>query len=453
MRGIDLKKYFEEVELINYNIFTGNLNLNDPIKAQFNDLYDIKFINQSNYSSRIKSYFMKEIIDESLELTNDVLFSSLMFEKITSEYRFNQYHNAIRSTESQKQRHKIENGKNLVLKKYENQYYDLKCLYDYNSNAISNMAFIDLYQKIQDFKYEDYIQEAYEILRGSDDEYSNLFDYFATKYLDNKFNEIEKVDMNWMLLKMSDSLVLENKDMINKINKVVGLNDFSKRIVIKTNEQTVSDEIRGCCIPLKIPEDIQVILYYQNSVKFIFSYLHEIGHAMSFASIDRNSKIEDKYIYNEIMQESYAYLYENLVNCNPNFRSKIGLNFNEEEQLKLRFEELYVLRLLSCKYIFQKEFYGVTEKEEIAERYCIIMREGLKIQVPKITYLIDANIGFPAAQFFIGKIISKKINTIFENAFGMEWFENEKAIQILKKTWKTGSKVTPQNYTDFIKRI
>jgi hypothetical protein len=241
--------------------------------------------------------------------------------------------------------------------------------------------------------------------------------------------------------------VCSEKSINNIFDILIKDND---RIHIEYFKDNNKEEVRSSCVPLHIPDRISILTDRLHKVYDLKHLLHEIGHAISLSYTFPNIELLRAYLYNEVMQEAYADLYENLVLFNQDFRQTNNIKLSQNDIEFLRFEELYNLRFLASKLIYLKEFHLSDNEFYLRMLYKDMMQENLLIHIDNSTYTKEAVTEFTDIQSFIGKTIATRIQENIENNFGSGWYRDRKADEVLGKLFSYGGLVNPDNYDKFL---
>jgi len=308
----------------------------------------------------------------------------------------------------------------------------------------SGISFIEHYEKMYGFDFDEYIKTAYKILSDTQIEYRYLTNKVKLFYAKTSLTE---GDLNNYFLKMRPITACDEKSVENITDLLLIDNE---KIQIEYSEQGNYGDINVCCIPLRIPDHICILTDKIQKVYDLKYLMHELGRAIPLSSTFSNIKLLREYLFNEIMQEAYAYLYEDLVVYNSDFRKAFQLMLSQSDIDNCRFEELYKIRLLAAKVIYQKEFYSKDNKDYLRTFYQEIMQNSLLINCNSSTYSIDSVSDFSTIQKFIGKVIASKIQIHIENQFGLGWYKNKNASITLNHLFSHGGLVNPNNFERFL---
>jgi hypothetical protein len=294
------------------------------------------------------------------------------------------------------------------------------------------------------FHFDEYLKIALKTLKDTQIEYRYLINKIKLFKLNRNLTESE---LHSYFKKSRPLAVCSEKSLNNIFDILIKDND---RIHVEYFEDNKKEEVRSSCVPLRIPDRITVLTDRLHKVYDLKHLLHEMGHAISLSYTFPNIELLRAYLYNEVMQEAYADLYENLVLFNQDFRQTNNIKLSQNDIEFLRFEELYNLRFLASKLIYLKEFHLSDNEFYLRMLYKDMMQENLLIHIDNSTYTKEAVTEFTDIQSFIGKTIATRIQENIENNFGSGWYRDKKADEVLGKLFSYGGLVNPDNYDKFL---
>lgn len=300
------------------------------------------------------------------------------------------------------------------------------------------------HEKMYAFQYEEYVQKAYQVLSDTYIEYRYLLNKVKLHYKKLNITEDELIDY----FTMHRPKVECDESVLGRIYQLlVGKNS---RIKLGYLTQDKQEDILVYCKPEHIPEEILLLTSRIDQIYDLRYFMHELGHAISLANTFSGLETLKSYLYNEMMQEAYADLFENLVIYNRDFQNAIGTRLSITEVYHCFFEDLYRYRLMAAKVIYQYEYYSTNHQNDLQDFYHELMRKSLLVESTNKAYTIDPNTGFSTMQQFIGRLISDEIKTVLEHNYGTSWFRYKSFSKTLSNLFRNGGLVTPNNYRKYL---
>jgi len=226
---------------------------------------------------------------------------------------------------------------------------------------------------------------------------------------------------------------------LKKTLKGMGIDLAKQKNIILDTEEREKKTPRAFCACLEVPEKVMLVIMPIGGHDDYDSLFHEAGHAEHFANVSKKEDMEYKYLGDNSVTESYAFLLEYLI-TNKNWLRK----YVPMEDASAYLEFVYLLKLLMVRRYIAKLNYelalhakGMKGMDEI---YAKTLESILKYKHPTSHYLIDLDDGFYCAQYLRAWIFEAQLRSALKEKFGEEWFLNPKAGRFLKDLWASGQK-------------
>jgi hypothetical protein len=194
---------------------------------------------------------------------------------------------------------------------------------------------------------------------------------------------------------------------------------------------------RAFCAPLRIPQDVRVVLQPRAGQDSFSALLHESGHAQHFAFTSPSLPAEDRLCGDRGLTETYAFLLEQL-QCNEVWLRDI-VGFDEPDSLT-RFRTLsraHLVRLHCAKLSYELSLYG-EGLENAPKAYADTLSRATGLQCDPQAYLEDAEDGLDSAGYLRAWIFELQLRDYLCSRFGNTWFAQKAAGRFLKEIWETG---------------
>jgi hypothetical protein len=194
---------------------------------------------------------------------------------------------------------------------------------------------------------------------------------------------------------------------------------------------------RAFCAPLRIPQDIRVVLQPRAGHDGFSALLHESGHAQHFAFTSPSLPAEDRLCGDRGLAETYAFLLEQL-QCNLVWLKDI-VGFAEPDGLT-RFRTLaraHLVRRHCAKLSYELSLYG-EGLENAPKIYADTLSRTTGLQCDPQSYLEDAEDGLDSAGYLRAWIFELQLRDYLRSKFGNAWFGQKAAGRFLKEIWETG---------------
>lgn len=199
---------------------------------------------------------------------------------------------------------------------------------------------------------------------------------------------------------------------------------------------------RAFCVPIRIPEEVKLVIKPMGGPADYASLLHEAGHAEHFSNVDPGMPFPFKRLGDNSLTEAYAFLFHYLPFNHHWLQRILGVEDGGAYIKLARFQRLWLLRRYSSKLLYELELH--TELEEAEQRYVSLLGDALGVAIGAENYLADVDDAFYCAQYLRGWIFEAQLRRFLENRFGAEWFSSNEAGEYLISLWRQGQEFRPE---------
>ena len=201
------------------------------------------------------------------------------------------------------------------------------------------------------------------------------------------------------------------------------------RITFDLAEREGKDS-RAFCAPVRVPDEVYLVLRPHGGVTDYTTFLHELGHALHFAFADPHYPFEYRWLGDNSVTEGYAMLFDHLMQDRGWLLRYTGLGKNNiSEFLRMAsFEELHFLRRYCAKLIYELEVYGgATGWESLSDLYVETLSAATGFRYRAADAFIDLDPRFYSSRYLrawqLQSILARSLVTLFDE----DWFRNPAA--------------------------
>ncbi|MBW2970159.1 hypothetical protein KY319_03490 [Candidatus Woesearchaeota archaeon] len=233
----------------------------------------------------------------------------------------------------------------------------------------------------------------------------------------------------------------------------LGIDIENQQNVILDVEERPKKVPRAFCMPIKVPEEVVLVIKPRGGQDDYQAFFHESGHTEHFANTESSLSYELKHLGDNAISETYAFLIEYLL-TNKTVLQKY-LEMPEEEAKKfsefIMEQKLQAFRRYAAKVIYEIKLhnndlrklddkFNPTEEtyKTPAKMYADILTKATKINYTPENYLLDVDSGLYAADYVRAWLFEVMLRKKLEEKFSKEWFTKE-AGEYLKTFWKWGN--------------
>jgi hypothetical protein len=195
---------------------------------------------------------------------------------------------------------------------------------------------------------------------------------------------------------------------------------------------------RAFCAPIRIPDDVMLVINPHGGQDDFRALFHEAGHAQHFAHVDRRLPYAQRGLGDNSVTEAHAFTLEHLVYNAAWLERHLGLDDPAEYLDLARFHTLYMLRRYAAKLLYELELHDGEDVRARSKRYADLLTAGLGVRHSAEDYLSDVDDGFYCARYLRAWILEAQIRRHLEQQFGDRWFESPEAGAHLRALWSQG---------------
>jgi hypothetical protein len=203
-------------------------------------------------------------------------------------------------------------------------------------------------------------------------------------------------------------------------------------------ERRTLKQARPCCIPIRIPQEIKIILSPMNGSRHYAALLHESGHAHHFAWTSASLPVEHRIWGDRALPEAYAFLFEHFL-LDRTWLIRMLSFFKSEDYVRFRLLlRVFLVRRCMGRLQFALKLHTEKSVDDISRIYSETMQSYTGINHPPELWLADLSDEFDSADYLRGWIFESMLREYMTTRFGRAWNQSRAASGFLKEIWETG---------------
>ncbi len=205
---------------------------------------------------------------------------------------------------------------------------------------------------------------------------------------------------------------------------------------------------RAFCAPVRVPDEIYLVVMPKGGQDDYQALLHEGGHTQHFAHTRPELAFEYRHLGDKAITEGYAFILDHLI-LNP-FWLERYLDYPDAQEFVAfaTIVDLYFLRRYCGKLAYETELHKETgDLDHMARIYSERLSEALLIDVPPESYLVDVDAGFYAGDYLRAWMFEGAFRMMLQDRYGMEWFRDPAGCAWLKELWSKGAEFGAERLT------
>jgi len=195
---------------------------------------------------------------------------------------------------------------------------------------------------------------------------------------------------------------------------------------------------RAFCAPIRVPEEVKLVISPRGGQDDYRAILHESGHAEHAIFTAPDLPFAFKRLGDNSVTEGYAFLFDNLVQNRRWLSTVLGVSNGEGYVQFALFYKCYMLRRYATKLLYEQELHA--GQGDMAQRYAALFEKSLLVRHWPQNYLADVDDFFYSAQYIRAWIFEVQIRRYLQGKWGDDWFRNPAAGQFLVGLYHRGQK-------------
>ncbi len=220
------------------------------------------------------------------------------------------------------------------------------------------------------------------------------------------------------------------EDAIRRQVREMGIDPLAGgRITLDTGERE-GKRSRAFCAPVRVPDEVYLVLRPHGGQSDWMTFLHELGHALHFAYMRPDLPFEYRWLGDNSITEGYAMLLDHRMKdagwlkrytqittaALPAFLRSVG------------FEELHFLRRYCAKLIYEIELYGGRVPwESLPDLYVDQLSAATTFRYNRADAFVDVDPRFYAARYLRAWQLQALLDETLVERYNEDWWRNPRA--------------------------
>jgi len=207
----------------------------------------------------------------------------------------------------------------------------------------------------------------------------------------------------------------------------MGIDPTAKGRVIFDVGEREGKRSRAFCSPVRVPEEVYLVLRPHGGQSDYNTFLHELGHALHFAYTSSEYPFEFRWLGDNSVTESYAMLFDHRMQDKRWLLRYTELGGNRVGKF-LRtagFEELHFLRRYCAKFLYERTLYsGEVPWAELPDLYVSLLSTATGFEYSTADAFVDVDPRFYSARYLRAWQLQSVLNEQLTSRFDVDWFRN-----------------------------
>ena len=201
------------------------------------------------------------------------------------------------------------------------------------------------------------------------------------------------------------------------------------RIIFDVGERE-GKRSRAFCSPVRVPEEVYLVLRPHGGQSDYNTFLHELGHALHFAYASPDYPFEFRWLGDNSVTEAYAMLFDHRMQDRGWLLRYTGLGTNRVGKFlrSAGFEELHFLRRYCAKFLYERALYsGDVRWSDLPDLYVQLLSNATGFEYDAADAFVDVDPRYYSARYLRAWQLQSVLNEELTTRFDVDWFRNPSA--------------------------
>jgi hypothetical protein len=196
---------------------------------------------------------------------------------------------------------------------------------------------------------------------------------------------------------------------------------------------------RAFCAPVRVPALVYLVINPVGGQDDYRAMFHEAGHAQHFSHIDAALPFAFRYLGDEAISETFAFLFESLTHTPRWLVDVLRVPMREAEKYRrfATFNKVWLLRRYIAKLQYELHLHD-EGPGGMETAYREILGDTLHVAVPPERYLEDVDDAFYVAGYLRAWVFEVQLRHFLREQFEEGWYESRDAGSFLQELWAPG---------------
>jgi hypothetical protein len=187
---------------------------------------------------------------------------------------------------------------------------------------------------------------------------------------------------------------------------------------------------RAFCSPVRVPEEVYLVLRPHGGQSDYNTFLHELGHALHYGYASPDYPFEFRWLGDNSVTEGYAMLFDHRMQDKGWLLRYTGLGTNRVGKYlrSAGFEELHFLRRYCAKFLYERTLYsGEVSWSELPDLYVSLLSKATGFEYNVADAFVDVDPRYYSARYLRAWQLQSVLNEELTVRFDVDWFRNPSA--------------------------
>jgi len=206
---------------------------------------------------------------------------------------------------------------------------------------------------------------------------------------------------------------------------------------------------RAFCSALRVPDEVYLVIAPVGGRDDFGAIMHEGGHTEHYANVDRELAFEYRYLGDNAVTESFAFLFERLTESPAWLADRLPGTDAAAVVEHSRAAWLVLLRRYCAKLAYERELHADSPAlAAMPARYAELLGGATGVSWPRATWLADVDSGFYVVCYLRAWALETHWRRALRERFGERWYAAPEAGAWLRELWRHGQRLAAEELLD-----
>lgn len=203
----------------------------------------------------------------------------------------------------------------------------------------------------------------------------------------------------------------------------------AERIRLDTGERE-GKRSRAFCSPVRVPDEVYLVLRPHGGQTDWSTFLHELGHALHFAYMRPDHPFEYRWLGDNSITEAYAMLFDHRMDDGAWLHryTELGAGNIQAFLRSAGFEELHYIRRYCAKFIYETQLYGGDAGwESLPDLYVQLLNGATNFSYSPSEAFADVDPRYYSARYLRAWQLQAVLAETLTKRYDDDWWRNPRA--------------------------
>jgi hypothetical protein len=285
-------------------------------------------------------------------------------------------------------------------------------------------------------------QQTEAFLRDTEPSYEPLVEPRLREELGYGFDRFQRADIGAFFRAPAFDAAFPAERLLERYRHTMsGMSVDGEGVVLDVDERPKKAP-RAFCSPARVPDEVYLVIAPHGGREDYETLFHEAGHAQHYSHVDAALPFEDRYLGDNSVTESFAFLFQSL-SADPSWLGDaLGVANADDVVAQARAAKLVLVRRYCAKLSYELELQDAPgDLDTMPALYSRRLSEAVHVDWPRETWLSDVDPFFYSARYLRAWALETHLRRHFRERFGDAWWASPEAGEQLRALWRHGQRL------------